>query len=403
MTTILENITLCSGCGACENACSLNCIDMLPDDEGFCYPSINLKKCIDCGKCRKSCPVLKPLDKESFAKKGYAVNALDDDVRFLSSSGGVFYSIAKNVLSQDGVVFGVSMSQDVSKAQYMQAQTMEQLLKLLGSKYVQADVGYAYRETEKVLKEGRYVLFSGLPCQISGLKKYLKKEYGNLICIDVICHGVPSPKLWRKYVDYINKKYGEIIAVSFRYKKYGWERFGTCIKNYRKKIFQTKDINPYMRLFLQDIALRESCYNCSFKGFDRDADITLGDFWGISNYVKEMSDGKGTSIVLVHSKKGEDILKKIHSEIIEKEVDYKLVFREHNDAMTKSVERPKEREHFFDDIDTIPFDSLAEKYSPLTNKKKVFAILEKMKMISILSKLGGGVSNRQLWHDDMGG
>jgi len=269
----------CSGCHACYSICPKQCIKMCEDEEGFWYPQIDKEQCVNCGACKKVCPVLKEYQPNPRGK-AYACINKDEGIRMKSSSGGIFTLLASAVIEQGGVVFGVAFDSDFS-AFHTYVEDKTELEKLRGSKYVQSRIFDTYKKVKEYLDLKRIVLFSGTPCQIGGLKTYLGKEYDNLIMQDIICHGVPSPLVWQKYITLRETKAGSKIGRTFfRHKKYGWKtysvRFEFSNRTEYEQIF-SKDL--FMRAFLANLCLRPSCYNCHFKSKERESDITLADFW----------------------------------------------------------------------------------------------------------------------------
>ena len=239
--------------------------------------------------------------------KVYACYNTDKDVRLSSSSGAVFSSLAENVLEQQGVVYGVAMSEDCYSAEFISVTSKKQLTKLRGSKYLQAKIGNTYRSVKEALSSGKLVLFSGTGCQVNGLKSFLGKDYENLICVDVICHGAPSPALWRKYATYQEQKNGgKLKGINFRCKDDSWTDFGmkevckSIPDDETKKLYISKDKDAYMQMFLRDYCLRPSCYECAAKKVKM-SDLTIADFWGINDVAPDMNDGMGTSLVLILS------------------------------------------------------------------------------------------------------
>lgn len=349
----LSNNKQCCGCGACENICSKNCIAMRRNSEGFLYPTVNVDKCIGCRMCEKSCPVLNTeTNQPSIVKTAYAAFTNDEKVRHESSSGGIFSEIAKYVLQSGGVVFGCAMSEDCKKARHIMIEKPEDLKYLRGSKYLQSEIGGTYRETKEVLKRQRLVLYSGTPCQIAGLKAYLgNNTYNNLLTVDVICHGVSPQLVWENYLCTLENKFSaNADTVSFRNKLYGWKNFNlSCsFKNgleYHGKV----GYDLFLRGFVSDYYLRESCYNCKFKGKNIQSDITLGDFWGIDNVLPEINDDKGVSVVLVHSEKGQSAINSISNKIKLFEVSEQNALAS-NPAFYKSVTPNGVRHAFFRDL-----------------------------------------------------
>ena len=313
-------------------------------------------------------------------EKVYACYNKDKDVRLSSSSGAVFSSLAEYVLNKKGIVYGVAMSEDCYSAEFIAVTDRSGLAKLRGSKYLQAKVGDTFKKVKVELQAGKLVLFTGTGCQVNGLKMFLGKDYGNLICMDVICHGVPSPALWREYAHYQERKSGgKLKRVNFRCKDESWTDFGmkkvleSIPENSIKKIYISKDTDPYMQMFLRDYCLRPSCYECMAKK-EKMSDLTSADFWGIKEVAPEMNDGLGTSLVLIRTPKGQELFGDISSKMKLKEVPYLAGVKE-NPAEYKSCIRPAQRDDFFNDMHAMSFEELGKKYSipteyPLKTKVK---------------------------------
>jgi len=351
----------CTGCYACYNACKKNSINMVTDFEGFWYPIVDYNNCTRCGSCLSACPVNCQIvtDRKPIA---YACYNIDEKVRMGSSSGGLFSLIAEQVINSGGIVFGAGFDKYFTVI-HSWVDLKEELGKFRGSKYVQSKIGETYKQVEEFLKQERQVLFSGTPCQISGLKSYLKRDYNNLICIDIICHGVPSPKVWQKYISYQEKRAGSPIRkIIFRLKKEGWKRYSVSFLFNNDMVFvQTFDKNLYMKAFLTDICLRPSCYKCKYKNLNRDSDITLADFWGIQNLLPEMDDDKGTSLVIVNSIGGKLMFEGIKDRIQYKEANINEAICYNKSAINSAIENSK-RKKFFANIDRLQFDNLVNKY-----------------------------------------
>ena len=351
----------CTGCYACYNVCPQNAITMDEDNYGFQYPTINKEKCINCGLCEKICPVLHK-EKVNNQPKAYACINKNENIRKQSSSGGIFTLLAEKILDLGGVVFGAQFDEDFNVI-HSYVENKEDLYKFRGSKYVQSQIGASFKKVRQFLNEGRCVLFTGTPCQIEGLYSYLSKEYEKLYTQDIICHGIPSPKVWRKYIKSIEdaKKY-KLTNANLRNKTTGWLTYSFKYQLENKKTYTEYSFeNKYMQLFLKSIILRESCYNCHFKSKNRKSDITLADFWGIQNVVPKMFDNKGTSLVIVNSQKGNELFNKIKQDIKYIENDFEESIK-YNPSMTKSTERPKSREEFFEKLENEDLETLAEKY-----------------------------------------
>ena len=299
---------------------------------------------------------------ESDFPRSFAAYSNRTDERIASSSGGVFSLIAGAVLNRRGAVYGVRISDDCKKAVFTRIDAMEDLPLLRGSKYIQAAVGETFRKVKEDLDQGTLVLFSGTGCQINGLKAYLPREYDNLISLDVVCHGVPSPELWRTYVDYCEKKYGGTLKrVNFRCKDDSWRDYGIKKTHGETQVYSGKNADPYMLMFLRNYALRPSCYKCSAKSI-KQADITLADFWGIQYVLKEMYDDLGVSLCIIRSEKGMDLFNTIQADLKVKEVPIHIALERCKGEHT-SAKRPIEREAFYRDMHDLSFENLSKKYA----------------------------------------
>ena len=368
----------CSGCHACVNVCPVNCINMIDDKEGFLYPKINITKCINCGLCEKVCPIINKKERVNDIV-AYACINNNEDIRNESSSGGIFTLLAESVINNGGVVFGAAFDKELNLV-HSYTDNIEGISEFRGSKYLQSKIGTTYRQAKEFLEKGTEVLFSGTSCQISGLLSYLEKDYDNLICVDIICHGVPSPKVFKMYRSELEKKYGATTQrIAFRRKDYGWKLFSVSLlfnndTEYIKDL--TKDI--YMRGFLQNLYLRPSCYDCKSKTLNRLSDITIADFWGIENIVPELDDDKGTSLVLVNSDKGEKIFQKLQDKMIIKQVDCDEAIK-YNSAAIKSVNMNPKRDKFFRDLDS-HYENISELIMKYTKMRNILSKI-KRKMI----------------------
>lgn len=361
MQKITEKLT-CSGCHACYNACPKNCITMEADDEGFLYPNIDQATCINCGRCKKVCPILREYIGHEKGQ-AYACINKSEDIRMQSSSGGIFTLIAEWVIDHEGVVFGAAFS-DKLNVQHIEVDNKEDLYKLRGSKYLQSSIGDTYATAENHLKQGRKVLFSGTPCQISGLKSYLGKDYDNLLLADIICHGVPSPAVWIMYLKSLAVKLHTSISrrtsVKFRDKTEGWRNYHVTIDFNGQIYSETCGKNTYMKAFLRDLCLRPSCYNCRSKSLNRESDITLADFWGIERVIPDMFDNKGTSLVFVNSQKGQSVFDDISKYMEYKETDIDEAVK-YNASAYQSCILPKKRDWFMENVNSENFDECVQK------------------------------------------
>lgn len=374
--------TKCCGCHACYNICPKGAIEMQQDEKGFEYPVIDKEKCINCGLCEKVCPIINNKQIKN-GPQAYACYNKDLNIRMQSSSGGIFTLLAEEILSKGGVVFGASFNKTF-EVEHIMVEKIEELEKLRGSKYTQSKIGETYKKAKEILEEGRYVLFTGTPCQIEGLKSYLRKEYDKLYTQDIICHGVPSIKVMKKYNNYLEQiNNSNIEEIKHRTKINGWKEWRVFIKfNNNKQLSSDHNKDLYMQAFLKNTILRDSCYNCSFKKLNRISDITLADFWGIQNIMPELDDNKGTSLVIVNSKKGQELFENIKEKIIYKNVDIQEAIK-YNMSMIESAKMDKNRKKFFENLDKLDFDKLVKKYTyqPSIFKKIEFKIKGAIKKI----------------------
>lgn len=325
----------CCGCGACVQICPKGCISLAEDNEGFLYPFVDKSICVDCGLCERVCPVLQQTAPRRPLHVYAAINP-NENIRMQSSSGGIFTMLAENVIEAGGVVFGARFDEKWEVV-HDYTETKEGLAAFRGSKYVQSQIGNSYQQAKQFLQAGRKVLFSGTPCQVAGLKRFLRKEYENLWTIDVVCHGVPSPLVWRRYLDeFILRPKGAagkntvlsslkgnpvLTGLNFRDKQMGWKKYGfvalgmsadkadqnsvSSLNGQDKMLLhETLDKNLFMQVFLKNLCLRPSCADCPAKSGKSGSDITIADFWGINRYLPDWDDDKGTSLVLINSEKG---------------------------------------------------------------------------------------------------
>lgn len=381
----MENICegkLCTGCAACGQICQQSAITMTENEEGFLYPKINGGLCNDCGLCAKTCPinaVMVQNEQTEVLHKVYACFSTDEDIRSKSSSGGVFTQLAMQVLSDNGVVFGAGFD-ETFKVQHKHIESKEDLDGLRRSKYVQSDTASTFREAKAFLKEGRSVLYCGTPCQIAGLKAYLKREYDNLLTCDLACHGVPSPRVWKMYLDFLRDQYkSNIKSVSFRDKSTGWNNSSMKIdfENGSRYTDRVKRETFFIG-FGKSIFNRSSCYDCKFRIDNTKADITLADFWGIDRQSDvEFTDNKGISLILTHTEAGEKALSQINGGIFMKQRTLDEAVK-YNPRLVSSVGEPAGRRIFFEELGSgHSFDKLRRKHMDNFSLKYKVKILVK--------------------------
>lgn len=362
----------CTGCHSCSQICPQKCIRMVKNQNRFLMPVIDEEKCIHCGMCNASCPIINPksVNKSQINVQAYAAQSMHDKIRQYSSSGGIFSEIAMHIISQNGIVFGAAFDEN-KQVRHMEIKSISDLKYLRGSKYVQSEIGTSYIKVKEYLDAGRPVLFGGTPCQIGGLYGFLKKEYDNLYTQDFICHGVPSPMVWEKYMEFCEADNGAVKSVSFRHKKYGWKKYSLqLIFLDGTETLQIHNNDLYMRSFLRNLSLRQSCYNCQFKNKNRLSDFTLADFWGISNICPEMDDDKGTSLLLLNSYKARKLFEQIKKNVRYKEVDFEESIK-YNSAMTKSAIYNKKREKFLKCVREKGFKTASRRFLKIPIKSKI--------------------------------
>lgn len=350
--TIVEK-ELCTGCEACASVCPQKCITMNADDFGFLHPSVDEDRCIQCNLCKLTCPASRPPEKREL--KVYAAYDKNGDSRMRASSGGVFGLLAGEVLRNRGVVFGAAYDETFA-VYHTAAASAQDLDRLKRAKYSQSRIDHAYQIAKEHLDAGREVLFSGTPCQIAGLKAYLRKDYDSLLAVDLICMAVPSPKAWRSYLQYrkdTDRQDDLPVAINQRDKTSGWSRYQYSIKmkyasGYEYSAKSGED--PYMLAMTRGLITRSSCVSCAFRGDHSKADITLGDFWGIWNQRAEMDDNKGTSAVITHTEKGERALRVIMPKIKNMPMRLNQLLAE-NVRAAQSPELNPDREKFLQLLD----------------------------------------------------
>lgn len=373
---VISEESNCCACEACVQCCPKRCISMHEGKEGFLYPQVDKDACIDCGLCEKVCPVIHQGEPTNPLSCYIAINP-NEDIRLKSSSGGIFTLLAEAIIRDGGVVFGARFDENWDVV-HAWTDTIEGLASFRGSKYVQSRIGNTYKETKDFLQQGRKVLFSGTPCQIAGLKKFLRKEYDTLLTVDFICHGVPSPGVWRRYLselrDSLRAERGDgknsvsssidelpvITGISFRDKSSGWKKFGFRLRYAASKAAQNtvsasaikeeKELlmpyteNPFMQGFLADIYLRPSCYDCPAKSGKSGSDITIADAWGMDNFAEEHNDDKGACYVLENTNSGTNYM---HIFSFEQHVVSIDVIKQFNPPYSSSVKPHVRKTKFF--------------------------------------------------------
>ncbi len=370
----------CCGCSACAQACPKQCIKLSADNEGFLYPVVDTALCIDCGLCEKVCPVINQSE-SSLPLATYAAKNTDESIRSESSSGGIFTLLAEQIISEGGVVFGAKFDADWHVV-HAYTETIEGLAAFRGSKYVQSTIGTCYQQAERFLAEGRKVLFTGTPCQIAGLKKYLRKEYAQLLTIEVVCHGVPSPMVWNDYLEYRRTRAAScegvppstlptITDISFRDKSNGWRkfsvRFGFAATEQTETTCEITPFSedPFMKGFLRNLYLRPSCYHCAARSGKSGADLSIADYWGVHKIHPKFYDDRGIGLILVNTDRGAESFNGISSRLNSCKSTLNQALK-YNPVIIRSVKEPKQRAEFWQHYNHTDFDLI----SRLCPKKK---------------------------------
>ena len=400
----IEEKSKCCGCNACVQRCPKHCIVMREDEEGFLYPVVDESSCINCGLCERVCPVLNQ-GEERKPLKVYAAKNKDEEIRMQSSSGGIFTLLAEQIIQEGGVVFGARFDENWEVI-HDYTETIEGLAPFRGSKYVQSRIGDTYQQAESFLKQGRKVLFTGTPCQIAGLKLFLRKDYENLLTVDFVCHGVPSPGVWRKYLEELIARQGDgknsvlshakpsflnsvrdISRIEFRNKRLGWKKFSFALtlsvpdghgaKN-TVLLSEPYNKNIFMRGFLADLYLRPSCYACPVKRGKSNSDIILADFWNVDKVLDDIDDDKGISSILINTNLGEECFEYLN--LYKRWVDFNSVLL-YNVAYINSAPLSEKRNMF---------------YTNLKNNKTVIKSIKKLLHVSFSQRIRNRLK-RLLW------
>lgn len=362
----------CCGCGACANKCARKAITMEPNEEGFLHPFINSNLCVECGMCEKSCPGISPEIANNEKPVAYVVQHKDDNIRKESTSGGAFTAIAEEVIRRGGVVFGAVMTEDL-KVRHEYISSASDLARFRNSKYVQSDICDCYQTAQQLLTDGKYVCFSGTPCQINGLYKYLGKDYERLIAVDVVCKSVPSPLVFQKYVALKKESEGSISDIVFRDKKRG---FLYCTmahyaahedrKRFADKYRRGSESDEWLRLFLSGSICRRSCITCHYQTKDRVGDFTLGDIWETNR--SDMDDNKGTTLVHIWSNKGKLFFDSIKENIKFEEYP---IDKSRGAARVNTIALKSNRDQLFSDARTLSPTQFFGKYAPYNLKVRM--------------------------------
>ena len=390
MINITDKVKCC-GCNACGDVCAHKAITFKTDIEGFWYPEVDTEKCTNCGLCEKVCPIIniEDLKKNDLPQSiCYAAEHKDLEVVFDSTSGGLFSALADVIYKDKGFVGGAVFNEDFSVKQYISSDKND-LPRIRSSKYLQSSLEGFYSQVQSLLRNGEKVLVCGSPCQMAALRAFLRKDYENLIIADYICRGINSPKVWRKYLDSFEERYGsKVVYCKAKSKEYGWRNLTQKVilengKHYYETVQQSNFTKGYLRT---GVYCRPSCYDCKFKGYPRISDITLADFWGIEKIDRSLEKNLGTSLVMINSKKGESFFERVKSRVNYISVPFESI-EAGNRSLNLSVEPPKvDRKEFFEDLDKMTFTQLASKYIQekpyeLSFKRKIVTFVNFMRYV----------------------
>ena len=395
----IEDKSKCCGCWACENVCPVHCITMEMDEEGFRYPKVDLDVCINCHKCEKACPELKPEMDDSKPLANYVIQQKDKGILRNSTSGGFYSAVAEYVIKQGGVVFGASFDKDMV-LRHTHAETLEDCKQFRGSKYVQSEIQHTFTEMLQYLKEGRLVVFSGTPCQIAGLYGFLgNRKYENLVTVDLVCHGTPSPLLLKKYLAHqAEVNHDKVVDYRSRDKYYGYDYSTATIyfEDNKHQYHKGKESDLMLGLYFKNLISRPSCYSCHFKTLNRVSDITIFDCWDAPSVSKEFSRDGATN-VFIHTEKGAKVFEAIKDHFVWAPSNLDSIIKRDGVMIKHHVTPNPKRSEFFKDLQTMTIPQVEEKYDhksalrriigevkPILHSLGVFCLYMKLK-----SKLKG--------------
>lgn len=333
----------CTGCGVCVKVCKKNAISMKKNSEGFSEPIIDTDVCIKCGQCIKKCPMNNQIELSNYDQMVFAAQNIDIDIIQDSTSGGVFYPLAEFILSKNGVIYGAAWV-DGLRVVHIRIDNIKDLHMIMKSKYVQSDISMIYDKIENDLKQGRNILFSGTPCQVAAVKQ-LFKNYGDKICyVDVVCHGVPSPKIFEEYIQFLKHRYKKINAYCFRKKIPHLGSYVNVIYSENRGYIRNWRELSYAYLFMMGYISRESCYKCKYACKNRIGDITLGDYWGVNEFHPTFNNDSGASLVLINSQRGEVLFNCIKKSLKIEKSSYENASK-YNEQIVRPAKRPCERNY----------------------------------------------------------
>lgn len=364
----------CCGCTACESVCHKKCISMQTDNEGFKYPVVDKTKCVNCRLCEKVCPILNKTH-NVFPNTAYVVRNKNSEIVRSSTSGGAVTAFSKEIINNGGIVFGGAFDGNFY-VKHTYAETESELSKFRSSKYVQSDMGTTFTEVKQQLDNGKFVMFTGTPCQVEGLQNYLRKPYDNLFTIDFVCRAVPSPLVWEKYREFMEKKFGsEITYANFREKTYGYHSANLTFRFANgKKSIENTNTDYMLKSFFKGICSRPSCYDCKFREPGRVSDLTVFDCWNITRYVNGLADDdKGYTAVIIQSTKGAKLFEKAKHNLIVYPADPKLLLENDGHMAMENPKYHKNRKEYFEMLNNgYNIEQVVKKYIPIKISRKIF-------------------------------
>lgn len=381
----------CTGCMACVNSCRHGAIIQKQNEKGFYRPACVPDLCVNCGLCQNVCPSLHPLEESEFKQTAYFGFNRSEKIKKKSSSGGLFSAIAESVLSKGGIVYGAMFDENMTCV-ISNSEAQKGIEKFRGSKYVQAKVGSdTYSEIRKKLHSNQLVLFSGTPCQVAGLKSYLGKDFDNLLTVDFLCHGVPSPLVNQKYVKYLeNQRGAKITSLKHRDKYKSWRIFNFLISysdGEQSRVFRCED--PYYQLFLRNFSVQDTCFHCQYTKPSRNSDLTLADYWIDVSNKRYFDDDQGMSLILLNSKKGMSVFKEISDGLKYQQIDFDMVKQKYG-YLNIPTPKPPMWENFWKDIKAMAFTDIIKKYgypARISTADKVIMKFGKQRWNSLLLRI----------------
>ena len=394
MIELFDKPEHCCGCSACRAACPVSAISFYTDDKGFEYPSIDRSLCINCGLCVRVCDLKQSVDESRNAVKIYAAKIKDDEVRMRSSSGGMFSAFSDYFLQRGGTVYGAAHNENLETV-HIRADNVHDRDNSIGSKYVQSHMGNVFSQVREDLKSGKDVFFTGTPCQVAGLNSCLRHSScptDKLFTADLVCHGVPSPRLFSEFITFCEKRTGKkIIEYLHRPKThYGWSHNEKIIYSDGECDDTSSLVLVWRTLFYSNVILRPSCYECKYATHHRYGDITIADFWGIENTMPDFFDDKGVSLLFLNTDKSDRVFAAIKNSLITQESSLEACTPYNINLLSPSVCK-LDLDKFWQFYHENGFEAVARRYGGYDMKhkikKRIKNILEKMHLLEFVKKI----------------